>query len=173
MSFRAQLAAKIGWNWDSGAVDNDELKQSHDFAEGTDSGEAEAVWHVEDQVLLSGDSVTLDLTALTRTVLGDTLTTTLVAVHAILIVNQSTAGGEMVVGGAAANEWSAPFGADGDQVRVPLGSSLLLSNQLTGWAVDDSNKNLKLAASGGNVTYSVAIIGCLTTTGDHSSSSGA
>jgi len=170
MSFRADVKASIGWGWDSGAVDNDRLDYAVRFLEGNADGQAEAVWHVEDQTLLDGASTTVDLTALTRTIFGETFTITLLTVRALLIVNKSTGGGVLLAGDAAADQWSEPFGADGDQITVPSDSSLLLGNRQTGWSVDDSNKNLRLAADGDDVTYSVAIVGTTTASGSGSSS---
>ena len=65
----------------------------------------------------------------------------------------------MLVGAAASDQWSEPFGADGDQIEVPPDSPVLLSNRQTGWTVDASNKNLKLSAVGGDVDYAIAIVG--------------
>jgi hypothetical protein len=172
MAFQGQIKAYLGWEWDDGAKDASNLSVNDTWADGVGVNQAEAVWHKEDVELLNAASTTYDLTALVRSVIGDTThVTSLVSVNAILIVNQSTSGGELVIGGAAANEWSEPFGADGDKVKVPLDSPLLLGNRRCGWEVDDSNKNLKLLAQGGDVTYSIAIIGTINfTTGECSSS---
>jgi hypothetical protein len=137
--------------------------------EGNGLNQAEAVWHAEQRALMSGASETWDLTALTRAVLGDVLTTTFLTIKAILIVSSSDSAGELVVGGAASDEWSYPWAAAGDKSHVPPDSRLLLENSQWGWAVDASNKNLKLAASGGAVTYDIAIIGTLTTSASGSS----
>ncbi len=169
MSHKAQVRAYIGWNWDEGAVDNGYLEYNQYHLDGNDQDEADASWHKEHVALLDGATETLDLSALTRTVLGKTLTTTFLTVKAILIVNESTSGGELLVGGAESDEWSYPFGADGDKVSVPLDSPLLLANRQWGWAVNDTHKNLKLEASGGDVTYSIAIIGTITTSATGSS----
>ncbi len=170
MSFKAEVRASLGWNWSQGAVDNDRLDYVETLLEGNGDNQAEAVWRAENQALLDAASATLDLTTLTRTVLGDIHTVTFLTVKALLIVNLSTTGGQLLVGGAAADEWSEPFGADGDQVAVPLDSPLLLTNRQTGWNLDDSNKNLKLAAGGGGVTYSIAIVGTTTAPGSGSGS---
>ena len=169
MSFKGQIQASLGWNWDDGAVDNDRLDYAEWLLEGNGDGQAEAVWHDEDQTLLSGASTTLDLTGLTRTVLGDTNTVTFLKVKAVLIVSHDTSTGELLVGDAASDQWAEPFGADGDRVVVPPDSPLLLSNRKTGWTVDASNKNLKLAASDGDVDYSIAVIGTITEEGSGSS----
>ena len=170
MSFKAEVRASLGWNWSEGAVDNDRLDYVKTLLEGNGDNQAEAVWHAENQALLDAASDTLDLTTLARTVLGDIHTVTFLTVKALLIVNLSTTGGQLLVGGAAADEWSEPFGADGDQVAVPLDSPLLLTNRQAGWNVDDSNKNLKLAADGGDVTFSIAIVGTTTAPGSGSGS---
>lgn len=170
MSFKAEVQASIGWNWNDGAVDNDRLDYAQRLLEGNGDNQAEAVWHDESQALLNGASTTLDLSCLTRTVLGDTITVTFLTVKALLIVNHATSGGELVLGGAAADEWSEPFVADGDQITVPPDSPLLLTNRQAGWQVDNANKNLKLAASGGDVDYSIAIVGTTTASGSGSAS---
>jgi hypothetical protein len=172
MSFSAELVARLGWRWDDGAVDDDDLSMIDTFADGTDVEEAEGVWHKEAVAILNGASVTYDLTALTRTVLGQTLSTVFYTIRAILVKNTTAAGeGIVVVGGAASNEWSECFAADGDKVQVPRDSVCLLSNRRCGWEVDDTHKNLKLAALGGDVTFDIAIIGTTSiATGDCSSS---
>jgi hypothetical protein len=169
MSFRANLSAKLDWNWTDGAVDASLLSYAKTFDDGNDENEAEAIWHEEAETLLSGASTTLDLTALTRTVLGDTLTTTFLTIKGIFIVVTADSEGQLVVGGAAADEWSYPWEADGDKSDVPPDSPWLVCNRQWGWAVDASHKNLKLAASGGDVTYSIVIWGTTSTSASGSS----
>jgi hypothetical protein len=159
MSFNAEVKAAIGWNWAGGATDNDRLDYAERLLEGNGNNQAEAVWHAEAQSLTSGNSTTLDLTALTRTILGDTHSLTLLKVKALLVVSRSTSTGTLVVGAAASDEWSEPFGADGDQIGVPPDSPMLLCNRQAGWTVDASNKNLKVSAVGGDVDYAIAVLG--------------
>jgi len=168
MGFKAEVKAWVGWNWSDGAVDSQRLDYAGRLLDGNGDNQAEAVWHAENQTLADAASTTLDLTALTRTILGDLHTVTFLKVKALLIVNQGTSGGRLLVGGAAADEWSEPFGADGDQIAVPLDSPLLLTNRQAGWNVDQANRNLKLVASGGEVTYSIAIVGTTTAAGSGS-----
>ena len=85
------------------------------------------------------------------------------SVKALLVINESTSVGELVVGNAATDPWSEPFGADGDLIAAPPDSPILLANRQEGWEVDNANRNLKLAAAGGDVTYSIAIVGTITT----------
>jgi hypothetical protein len=171
MTFKAEIRASIGWNWNQGAVDNSRLDHTKQLAEGCGDGQAEAAWHDEQRTLLEGAADVLDLTALPREVLGSVLTTTLLSVKGLLIVNDAGSDGTLVVGGAAGAEWSAPFGADGDTVEVPPDGAVLLSSRQSGWRVDDAHKRLKLRAAGGEVSYSLAVLGTLTAAGSGSSGS--
>jgi hypothetical protein len=170
MTFKAEIRASIGWKWDEGAVDDGRLEYAKQFLEGHGDGEAEAAWHAEDQTLPEGGVATLDLTALARRVLGDRLTTCLLRVKGLLVINHDSSTGRLVLGGAGGPEWSAPFGADGDTVEVRPQSAVLLANKPDGWPVDDANKLLRLAAAGGCLTYSIAVVG--TTAADGSGSGG-
>ncbi len=166
MSFQAQLAASLGWKWNDGAVDSGRLGYAESLLDG--SGQAEAVWHAEDQSLLDGASTTLDLTNLTRRVLEDVHTVAFSDIRAILLVNLVSSDGELLVGGAATDGWSAPFGSGSDLLAIPPGSPLLLANCANGWEADTAQRNLKLTASGGDVTYAVAIVGNRTSSGSGS-----
>ncbi len=172
MSFNSEIIAHLGWDWDEGARDDDRLPYEKRLLDGHGFNQAEAIWHLEDQTLLDGASVVYSLDRLERIVLGDTLTIDLTEVMALLIVNQSTSGGRLIVGNAPGDTWWEPFGAIDDTVEVPLDSALLLTNRRDGWFVGTSSssgaviaaglRNLQLAALGGGVTYSIAIIGTLT-----------
>lgn len=176
LTFSGEIVAKLGWNWadSGGVVDNGSLRYRGSLGDGNDPNEAEAVWHKESVSLLSAAADTYDLTALAESVFGDTLYVNFLTIKAIQVVNLSTAAtaGQLLVGGAASNEWKEAFGAAGDIVRVPIDSALLLSSRRCGWEVDDSNKNLKILASGGDVTYSIAILGTITVAMGDCSSSG-
>jgi hypothetical protein len=150
----------IGWVWVEGVTDRGAVDWAQYFDDGDDEIEANASWHADSITLADGNTTTLDLTALTRTVLGDTLTTSLMSVKGILIVNETEdLNANLIVGGAASNAFAYPFGYDTDTVIVPPDSPMLLCNRRWGWFVDGTHKNLKLEASGGDVTYSMVIIG--------------
>lgn len=169
MTFRAEVRASIRWNWSQGALDSGRIEYLKSLAEGFGEGQAEAAWRVEDMALSDGISRTLDLTALERSVLGSLVTTTLLSVRGLLITNAGSSSGKLVVGGAGGAEWSAPFGADGDTVVLPPNGALMLSNLGDDWQVDDANKLLKLAATGGDVTCSIVLLGTLNAAGSGSS----
>jgi len=171
MSFQAHVAASLGWRWSDGAVDSGRLSYAESLLDGSGDNQAEAVWHVENETLPAGASTTLDLMNLTRPVLEDLHTVSFTRIRALIVVNLSTGSGELIVGGAAADEWSAPFGAAGDLLVVSPDSPALLVNRRSGWEVDAAEKNLKLAASGDDVLYSIAVVGNLTADSGGSSSS--
>lgn len=173
-SLRCNILAQLGWTWHdhvdaSPTTDANRLQFQQNLTDDA-TQRAEAVWHAENQVLADGASTTLDLSALERALFGDTLVTSLLGVRAILIVNRGETGGALLVGGATSDEWREPFGAAGDRVKVMPGGALLLGHPRDGWQVAAGATDLKLEASGGVVTYDVAIVG--TTSADSSSSSG-
>jgi hypothetical protein len=170
MTFVAEVRASLSWTWDDGAVDDDRFDSLQEFSDGNGAGQAEAVWHLEDQVLAAGESLALDLTALEREVLGDLNTIAMVTVTALLLSSDAASVGSLAVGGAAANAWSAPFAAASDQAVVAPDGILLLSSPAAGWPVDSGDRILQLAAVGGDVTYSVVIVGTLTPQGSGSGS---
>jgi hypothetical protein len=169
MGIKAEIRASLGWTWTAGAVLNDRLAYAAQLLDGNGDNQAEAAWLADDQSLTSGTSTTLDLTALTRSLLGDTHTTTLLGVRGLLILNHHDSAGNLVVGGASSNAWSAPFADGSDKLSLPPDGIALLTNRKSGWTVDASNCNLKLLASGGNVDYSIALIGTITAPSSSSS----
>lgn len=171
MNLRSTIDARLGWKWVNGAVDEDNLTFKEVLANGFDDNEAEIVWHLEDEALVNGASTTWDLTALTRDILGDDHESTLGSVKAILVISASTSVGTLIVGAADYDVWWAPFDSETGTVEVPPDSPLLLVNRQGGWEVtkelssssssgeSGADRMLKVTASGGAVTYSIAIIG--------------
>jgi hypothetical protein len=162
MPFKAEVKTTIGWDWNEGAVDNGRLDYARQILCGNGSGQAEAVWHAENQTLAGGTSTVLDLQALGRMILGVVHTISFLTIKNLLIVNSSTGAGTLVLGGATSNQWSAPFGDASDKIAVPPESPLLLGNRITGWPVDAESRCLQIAAVGGDVTYSIAVVGTIT-----------
>jgi hypothetical protein len=132
------------------------------ITEGSGSGQGDGSWNIEDAVLLSAATVEYDLTALTRSVFGGSLTTSFQKIVALVIEVDSTSTGALVVGGAAANTWVGPFIDTTDKIALEADSQYAQTQYLDGWPVSGSNKALKLEASGGNVTYSIYLVGLLT-----------
>ena len=169
MTFKAEIRTSIGWNWNDGLVDNGRLDYTKHFSDGCGDGQAQAAWHLSGEPLPAGASRTLDLTSLQRDAMGTLLTTTLVRVKGLLVISDKSSSGTLALGGSAGCEWSSPFGAEGDTVAIPPDGVLMLSSRREGWPVDDSHKLLKLAAIGGDVTYSLVLLGTLTAGGSGSS----
>jgi hypothetical protein len=171
-SLRSTIHAELGWTWRDVAgsalvTNSNRLRLVQDLDDGHDENQAEAVWDAADQALAAGGSVTFELDSLERPIFGDTICVSLLKVKAILIVNKSGGGsGYLLVGGAAADEWHAPFGAAGDTVKVMPGAGLLLSHPRDGWSVEAGANQLKIAAVGDAVLFDVAILG--TTSADSS-----
>jgi hypothetical protein len=188
MSFAAQLFANLGWRWDDGALDNGSLRTPGQngitVGQGNGDNQAEAVWHLEDQVLADTEAVEYDLSTLTRTILEDTHTVVFTRIKAILIQLTAASVGELIVGNANSDPWQGPFGSVGDTISAHPGSPLFMANIQDGWPVSGlgassssssgdsgSDRNLRLEASGGAVTFSIAIIGETTPRSGSSSSS--
>ncbi len=166
-SLRSAVETHLGWTWrdevgDAAVIDSNRLAFQRDLTDGDDPGEADAVWHAQDRILPEGESLLLQLDALEQPLFGDTILVSLDRVKAILIVNRNTEGAAyLVVGGAAVDEWSEPFGMAGDTIKVMPGSPLLLANVLDGWPVAASGATLRIASTGGPVAFDVAILGTM------------
>jgi len=191
MSFKAGGDFWLGSNWNEGAIDNTKTQFTVKWAEGIDIDQCNAAWHAEDQELADGEVKDWDLTALPRTVFGETLYTHFETIKALEIVVTSTTGGTLEVGNCNVDPWSQPFGHDSHTVNVPPGSPLVLGNCRTGWDVtglgagsssssssgegeDDfssADRYLRLRCVGGTLTYKIRIVGIIEEAS--SSSSGA
>ena len=160
----SSIHAELGWTWRDTVgrttiVNSNRLRSLSDLADGTGADQADVVWHVEDQILSAGSSTTLELDGLAQSVFGSTISLSLAAVKAILVVNTSSTGGYLLVGGAAADEWHEPFAAAGDKIKVMPGGQLLLANPGAGWGVSAGSTDLKIAAVSAEVTYDIAVLG--------------
>jgi hypothetical protein len=165
-TLKSMLSAQLGWTWRDVAgtlvvTDSNRLAFDAELADGSGAGQADAVWHAADQTLSPGEAMILELDALAQRLFGDTITIPLAKVKAILIVNRSGGdGGSLIVGGAEADAWFAPFGTPADTIRVSPGSPLLLASA-AGWDVEFGGHVLRLAAMAGPVTFDIAILGIL------------
>ncbi len=156
MSFQAEVRSSMGWRWSDGATFDDRLEYVRQWLEVETTG-AEAAWLAEDQLLATGQSILVDLTCLERNVLGDILITSLSEVATLLIVNHAADGGRLYIGGSPIDPWDAPL--DGGRLIVPPNGAVMLAGRTFAWPVDSSHRNLQLAAAGGDVKYSIAVIG--------------
>jgi hypothetical protein len=162
------LKASLTWLF-SEALDlssvNDQATLEYDasLADGTAADQADLIWH-DQRTLNAGASEDLDLTALITVIFGGTVSISFAKVKAILIVNTSTtAGHELLVGGAGAGQaFATPFNNNaGAKVGVGPDSPLLLVNKKDGWAVTAGTGDiLRIQNSGAAaVTYRIVIVG--------------
>lgn len=131
------------------------------WGSGTGSGQADLVWG-DSGTLAASANTDLDLAAGALTgALGGTVT--FARVKAILVTADAGNTNNVVVGGAASNQFTGPFGAGTHTVSVPPGGALLLTAPgTTGWPVTAGTGDLlRIAnsAAGSSVGYSIVIIG--------------
>lgn len=159
------VQAKLSWVFLDGLGlstirDESAVEYKQGLSDGTALSEADKIWH-DQRTLSSAASETLDLSALTQTLFGSTVTIDLAKVKCIFVKNNSiNTGGELLIGDAASNAFEAPFAnTAGGLVEVGPNSPLLLANLLDGWSVG-SDVNLKIANTGSaDITYDIVIVG--------------
>jgi hypothetical protein len=162
----SQIKACLAWNFQDtldASIVKDEAQLLYDrtFLDGVAADQADKVWH-DFRTLAVAANDDLDLNALTNSIFGSTVTINFAKIKCILIVNMATAAGDdLLVGGAAAQPWSAWAGAADDRVRVPADSCLLFSNRKSGWTVTNgASDTLRIANAGtGSITYRIAVLG--------------
>lgn len=141
--------------------DSSKLEYSRTLEDGTATDQADKLWHTE-RSLAGGASDDWDLTSLTASLFGGTLTLSLAKVKAVFLVNLSTVAGDLLhLRGAASNAWFAPFNSASDHVKAPADSCVLLTNRKTGWTVTGGSADvLRVHNPGGTaVTYRLVIVG--------------
>ena len=136
---------------------------------GTSANQADRIWQDTARALASGGTEDLDLYDLGsldidagsgRDGLGQLFT--LAALVAICIENKSTSAGTLQVGGKGnSTAFTSIFGANTDIIKIrPGGLLLLFAPTDPAYAiVDTTNHILKMEASGGAVTYDIALLG--------------
>lgn len=165
-TLQSQIVASLRWllEDDAGPTDNDKLEfSSGTIEDGVAVDTCDVRWYSGTRTILAGANDDLDLTALTKTIFGGTLTTTFAKVKAILIVNLSTTTGEVLVLRAnVANAFLGPF--DGiTTVRLVIGpdSPTLLASKKDGWAVTNGSADVLRINNPGatSISYKIAILG--------------
>ncbi|MBN1590952.1 MAG: hypothetical protein JW888_15670 [Pirellulales bacterium] len=166
---RSTIQVQLGWTWRDSTGTNvvansNRLQLNQELEDGNGASQADTVWDAVEQSLNAGSSTTFSLDALERDLFGQTITLALASVKAVLVVNRNTSGsGHLLLGGAASDEWHAPLGNAGDQVKIMPGAALLLACPQTGWDVAAGATQLKLAAVADDVIFDMAIVGVAAT----------
>ncbi|MGQ9504220.1 MAG: hypothetical protein ACUVQG_03885 [Thermogutta sp.] len=164
--FRSTLLTQLGWTWrdeQDRAVVSDSNRWSWQtmLNEGTQPGEANAVWYAVGRTLAAGSSTEWALDALSRALFGKTIVHSFSAVKALWIANRSESSGTLALGGATNNPWLGPLNSATSILRLAPGGVFFVVHPGTGWSVSSSAKALKLAAESGAVTYDMILIGIL------------
>lgn len=136
------------------------LARSYAFSDGTGVDQANALF-ADKRTLAASASEDLDLAGGITDALGATLT--LSAVKAIRIHAAAANGGNITVGGAAANAFIGPFGAAAHTVSIPPNGIVELINpSAAGWAVVAGTGDLLRvtnANAGAAADYTIEILG--------------
>ena len=184
VEFKGEALATLGWKWVQGATDDERLRFSHRIVNQIADELTKGVWHRENEIILSTENKLWDLARLPREIFRGQHLTEFISVEALLIVSSFDSVGQLIVGAAPYDCWWEPFASEDDTVEVNPNSCMMLTNSAEGgWPIlaDEASSSsgeggmdrmLKLTAIGGDVTYSIAVIGELTDLSDSSSSSG-
>lgn len=133
---------------------------SINLGDGNGANQANQVFH-DQRTLAASASEELDLAGGLTNPLGQTVTFT--KIKALLIRAAAGNTNDVLVGGAAANGFIAPFGDATDVIKVkPGGTLLLVAPDADGYAVTAATGDLlKIAnsAAGSGVTYDIVAIG--------------
>ena len=161
------IKASIDWSFRealdlSTVADSAILEYSESLADGTAVDTADKVWH-DTRSITTGANDDLDMTALTHSIFGSTVTITFAKVKAILIVNTSeTTGDELRIDTSVANAILTPFASSATtKIEIGADSALLLSSKKDGWAVTAGTGDILRIhnPNAGTVSYKIVIIG--------------
>ena len=132
---------------------------------GTSANQADRFIQDKARALTSGNNEDLDVFDLavfdqTTDVIGNT--TTFAEIVGLLLINSSSSAGSLVAGNKnTAAAWSTLFNGDTDSIILPPDSFFCIATRATlAWTVTDSSSHiLRIAASGGNITYDIFLLG--------------
>lgn len=153
--FSANFASTV----DLGTVTHDVVwGPSYVFTDGTGADQAKAVF-TDTRTIAASSSESLDLDGLTDA-FGNTIVGTKIKAIAIQAASGNT--NDVVVGGAASNQFASLFGDVSDTIKIkPGGFFMAVAPNSTGYAITASTGDtLKIAnsSSGSGVTYTIAIL---------------
>lgn len=162
----SEIKASINWLFQEPLAlttvgDASQLSYDDQLANGASADEADTIWS-DQRTVAAGANDDLDLTNLTHTLFGSTLTIDLAAVKAILLVNTATTSGDTLqLDSSVANACTAPFGGSATSlVQIGADSALLLSSKKDGWTVDSTHKIVRVTnTSADAIIYSIVVLG--------------
>lgn len=134
---------------------DDTVGVSFDLTDGTSANQADLKYFAR-RTLGAGASEDLDLAGVLANQFGTTLT--IAKVKAIALSNPSTNSGDITIGGASSNAWTAMFTGT---ILIPPGGSIVLGGPGTGKTVTaGTGDKLKVLNGGsGSVDYDILVIG--------------
>lgn len=128
---------------------------------GTAADLADRIWS-DERAVASGANDDLDLTALTHSLFGSTVSINFARVKAILIIHTSTTAGEKVnLDSSVTNGFTGPFAASAtSKLEIGADSAALLASKKDGWATASNNKILRIHNGGSHTAmYRIVVLG--------------
>jgi hypothetical protein len=143
------------------------LQAALSLTEGVGTNQINAIAVERDRSMTGPTSFELDLITLAGFEQGvDPLRNSAIfnSILAVLIRNQATSSGDLIVGGASANPWTAPFAASGAPTTAKLtlkpgGFILLTAPTVAGYALSGTNKMLRLETTSGSTKADIILFG--------------
>ncbi len=162
----SEIKASIQWLFQEPLAlttvgDASQLAYDDALASGTAADEADRIWS-DQRTLAAGANDDLDLTALTHSLFGSTVTIDFARVKAILIIHTSTTTGEkLALDSSVTNGFTGPFAASAtSKVEIGADSAALLASKKDGWATASNNKVLRIHNGGSaSAVYNIVVLG--------------
>ena len=137
-----------------------ELRRQQSLANGTGANQADEMFS-DTRTLGASSNEDLDLAGTLTNAFGDTIT--FARVKVIKVSAASGNGGNIVLGAAATNTFTGPFGAATHTISIPAGGEILLmAPDATAWAVTAGTGDLLRVANDDGLAsgdYTITIIG--------------
>ncbi len=161
----SEIRASINWLFQEPLAlttvgDASQLVYDDALASGTAADQADRLWS-DQRTLASGANDDLDLTALTHTLFGSTVSLNFARVKAILVIHTSTTTGEKLrVDGSVTNGFTGPLAGTTGKIEIGADSALLLSSKKDGWATASNNKIVRITNAGSaSAVYDIVVLG--------------
>jgi hypothetical protein len=143
------------------------LQAALTLTQGVGANQINAVAVERDRHMTGPTSYELDLATLAGFEQAkDPLRNTVVfdSVVALFIRNHASSSGDLIVGGASSNPWTAPFANSGTPGTAKLtlkpgGFLLLTAPTVAGYAISGSNKMLRLETTSGSTNADIIVFG--------------
>lgn len=132
-----------------------------EMANGTSASQVDKTWG-DTRTVASGADDDIDLRALTETILGSTITTTLAKLRYLFIWNETaTTGDYLFIDASVTNAFTGMFvGVTTGKDPIGPASPFVKANIVDGWTVDGTHKVLRIHNAGTHtITYHILIAG--------------